>query len=389
MGTHALRHIVHHTMADFCSSLRDEKHEVTYSGPDGLQGELFVYSESPSRLVAFVSSSLGNADPANLVFLFIPGLTDGMLGLGYCAPMARMLMARFGVPFVSPTLSSSYLGFGTSSLDQDAQEIAKLLRHEKFANSQVVLCGHSTGCQDIVTILSQHHDVAERVIGFILQGPVSDREAMGLEDGSENVRQANEKASQMVAGGRGWELMARDVAGCFMTPICAERYASLSGRLTADDMFSSDLGADELAKIFQKVPSHCKCCIVFSGSDEYCPPSVLRQVHEDGGIARRIAEAMPCESSYSIIVGASHSLGSSRRHSHSFLRIVSNFVGSLIAEQSVNASSAPRPGRRTRRAVKNSASSIESRKGSTVRFPLAVASSLSLLLYMYLAPRRR
>ena len=63
--------------------------------------------------------------------------------------------------------------------------------------------------------------------------------------------------------------MPRSTPGVFNTPITCERYASLSGRMTDDDMFSSDLTEGELGKILGHLD--VPCLWVFSGDDEYAP----------------------------------------------------------------------------------------------------------------------
>ena len=54
-------------------------------------------------------------------------------------------------------LSSSYGGWGVASLDGDAEELEELLAHltSRRGVKRVVLCGHSTGCQDIVRARQQ------------------------------------------------------------------------------------------------------------------------------------------------------------------------------------------------------------------------------------------
>jgi len=81
--------------------------------------------------------------------------------------------------------------------------------------------------------------------------------------------------------------MPRSTPGVFNTPITYERYASLSGRMTADDMFSSDLTQDELGDILGHL-SGVPCLWVFGGDDEYVPPPVKANYES---LARRIAAA--------------------------------------------------------------------------------------------------
>ncbi|CAN0388040.1 unnamed protein product, partial [Ectocarpus sp. 13 AM-2016] len=57
--------------------------------------------------------------------VFVPGLTDGLLALDYVPELAAAL-DRLGFSFVQPVLSSSYQGYGTSSLRQDVEELDEL-----------------------------------------------------------------------------------------------------------------------------------------------------------------------------------------------------------------------------------------------------------------------
>jgi len=120
--------------------------------------------------------------------------------------------------------------------------------------------------------------------GVVLQGAVSDREAMELEARSEGgdagvrkLRAAVKSAAEMKRQGKGDDLMPRNTPGAFGTPITAARYLSLAGRGGADDMFSSDLKAEELKEKLGHVCDGnpgCRALLVFSGADEYVPKAL-------------------------------------------------------------------------------------------------------------------
>lgn len=118
-------------------------------------------------------------------------------------------------------LGSSYLGYGVTTLGEDSQQLAALLTHlrDVHAVGRVVVCGHSTGCQNWLHFLSHAApDVCAMVSGVILQGAVSDRDyACTLPDTEHLV----EVAQGMVDSGRGDELMPR-AAG--PGPTTATRY---------------------------------------------------------------------------------------------------------------------------------------------------------------------
>ncbi|KAJ7954960.1 UPF0613 protein PB24D3.06c-like [Quillaja saponaria] len=71
-------------------------------------------------------------------------------------------------------MSSSYNGYGTSNLQQDAMELDQLISHfiHKEDSEGVVLLGHSTGCQDIVHYMRTNAAFSRAVRAAILQKKV-------------------------------------------------------------------------------------------------------------------------------------------------------------------------------------------------------------------------
>lgn len=115
--------------------------------------------------------------------------------------------------------------------------------------------------------------------------------------------------------------MPRSTPGVFNTPITCERYASLSGRMTDDDMFSSDLTEGELGEKLGHLD--VPCLWVFSGDDEYVPPAVKADY---GSLARRIAAAAdssPGKSAPVIIEGGNHALSNCTQR---FVHIAMDFI---------------------------------------------------------------
>jgi pimeloyl-ACP methyl ester carboxylesterase len=252
-----------------------------------LRGELTVYKNDPT-LVMFtsgpeVSDSEGTA-------VFIGGLTDGPMSLSYLPALAAALEEKRW-RLCQPTLSSAYLGFGVSDLDKDAEELDLVVDRilasasaieKKKKKHAVALVGHSTGCQDIVHFLRRGRRRAD-IAAAVLQAPVSDREAMCMEHGEEAIAAANAAARAMCAEGAGVDLMPRSTPGTFGAPVSAARYASLSGRMTPDDLFSSDLTAHELSQQIGHMghASAPPSLWVRSADDEYAPCS-----RREGGSAR-------------------------------------------------------------------------------------------------------
>jgi len=112
-------------------------------------GELKIYNKN-KRLVLFDSDpSLSNK------FIFVGGLTDGLLALPYLDYLSEILK-KFNYSLIQPILSSSYLGYGKVNLDNDVSELDDVISFiikEKHLNEvndksfRIILMGHSTGAQ--------------------------------------------------------------------------------------------------------------------------------------------------------------------------------------------------------------------------------------------------
>jgi triacylglycerol esterase/lipase EstA (alpha/beta hydrolase family) len=120
-----------------------------------LHGTLFKYG-SKSIQVAFRTGDFKQQ------VIFIGGLTDGLLATDYVVPLANALQEEKW-SLVQPLLSSSYIGYGTSSLKEDAIEIEKLINYLIYEEQSegVVLVGHSTGCQVSIFLIQFQLDRIE------------------------------------------------------------------------------------------------------------------------------------------------------------------------------------------------------------------------------------
>ena len=123
--------------------------------------------------------------------------------------------ARQHSTFFVSQLTSSYSGYGISSLDKDASEISLLTDtlYTAYGSTDIVLVGHSTGCQIIVRFMQRHHRVegglmTSLIRGAVLQAAVSDREYLVMEDRDSMDRMASE-AQAMVVSGKGDEICFR------------------------------------------------------------------------------------------------------------------------------------------------------------------------------------
>ncbi|KAG0580114.1 hypothetical protein KC19_4G147700 [Ceratodon purpureus] len=240
-----------------------------------LEGTLFKYG-SKSIQVAFKTGNYKQQ------VVFIGGLTDGFLATDYVEPLAKALEAEKW-SLVQPLFTSSYTGFGTSSLKEDAIEIEQLLNYliDQEDSEGFILVGHSTGCQDIVHYLRTGGHCTRAVRGAILQAPVSDREFRATLPETQPMLELAEK---MIKEGKGEELMPRDASP--EAPITANRFRSLSAYMGDDDLFSSDFSDAQLKARLGHM-SRVPCQVIFSMADEYVPDHV-----DKVNLIKRLCEAM-------------------------------------------------------------------------------------------------
>ncbi|XP_010278432.1 PREDICTED: UPF0613 protein PB24D3.06c [Nelumbo nucifera] len=240
-----------------------------------LRGVLFKYGPKPVQ-VAFKTGDFKQQ------VIFIGGLTDGFLATEYLEPLS-IALEKEKWSLVQLLLSSSYIGYGTSSLQQDAQELDQLIGYfiNKEDSEGVVLLGHSTGCQDIVHYMRTNAACSRAVRAAILQAPVSDREYRAtLPETAAMI----DLASSMIKEGRGMDLMPSEANP--EAPITAYRYHSLCAYMGDDDMFSSDLSDDQLRMRLGHM-SNTPCQVIFSMADEYVPEYVDKKA-----LMERLCKAM-------------------------------------------------------------------------------------------------
>ena len=128
--------------------------------------------------------------------------------------------------------------------------MAALVRYvrKEQKRERVVLMGHSTGCQGVMEFVSFLDSSSSgggddlRIDGAILQGPVSDREAIALAvrkaeegrggEGEKKLRESVRIAEELVRLGKGDEIMRPEVLPLEewrVTPVSAYRWFSLAG----------------------------------------------------------------------------------------------------------------------------------------------------------------
>nr|DAB41488.1 TPA_exp: non-cytosolic carboxylesterase [Aspergillus westerdijkiae] len=276
----------------------------------GLPGILHHYTES---LVTFEYTTGAVRKPHSLIF--VGGLGDGLATTSYMADLVHALQPTDWSLFTL-NLTSSYQSWGLGHLDRDTNEIAQCLRYikdyktSKFGDGKIVLMGHSTGSQCVLHYLSRpnphtttapfdpdlQHIKRLPLDGAIMQAPVSDRQAIQLvlahgfgDKTPGEIRPIYEKAVAMAKETVGQNescdtLLPLSVTSgiCYPghTPISCRRFLSLVSPESPqtpgeDDLFSSDLGEEQLRKTFGMIKPRGllrhKLMVLFSGADQSVP----------------------------------------------------------------------------------------------------------------------
>ncbi|KAF2140685.1 uncharacterized protein K452DRAFT_288778 [Aplosporella prunicola CBS 121167] len=245
------------------------------------------------KLTAFEHGKDNQADNPHTL-LWIGGLNDGLLTVSYATALAHTLPPNWSL--VQVLLSSANKGWGTSSLKQDARELAQCVKYfqERRPGAKIVLMGHSTGCQDCMEYLvGEGHAERPAVQAVILQSPVSDREALAEEFPPDKLNSSIKLAQEWVKSNRGNDVLPNS-ATAPLTPVTANRWLSLCSpdKNGDDDYFSSDLEAHQLQATFGRIKEKAQVLFLYGGDDEYVPDYVDRKglvakwtsiVRENGG----------------------------------------------------------------------------------------------------------
>lgn len=173
--------------------------------------------------------------------IFLGGLGDGPHGIPYVKKIANAIAGESDYAVYEPRLSSAFSAWGYGGLHNDVKEISalvKYLRTTTFKIGRIVLMGHSTGCQDCMYYATHGDEMGlEKVDGFILQGPVSDREAIlaVFEEESPGKGQARmdlsvQVAKKMINEGTAQDCMPREwlPKEFWASPVSAYRWFSLA-----------------------------------------------------------------------------------------------------------------------------------------------------------------
>lgn len=208
------------------------------------------------------------------VVIMIGGMTDGLLTVPFVDRMGPVLN-KSGYGLIQIQLTSSFRGYGTTTLDNDIDEIENLVKYLKSqeggSRDKIILMGHSTGSQDVI-----HYILKKKSFGIdagVLQGSCSDREGFADEVGVEELNRINELPLKLVQEGKGNELLSSEYAlKMGGTPVTAYRWCSLMTVGGDDDYFSSDLGEQAWKQTFGSID--IPFLVAYPENDQFVPKSV-------------------------------------------------------------------------------------------------------------------
>ena len=289
------------------------------SGAQSSVGKLFEYFP---KLFAF--DFVNQEVPQPNVIIFVGGLGDGLLTVPYVPKLAervKNLTTKDGKwTVIQALISSSYIGWGTGSLERDAFEISQLVKHLRSeaggSRKRIILMGHLTGSQDTMHYLANLHSNKDTtpdafIDGGIMQAPASDREALVEEKGKSKIDSLVNKCyvDYISVGKKDFLLSENDIpdirAITFGTPITAYRFHSITSVRGDDDFFSSYLTSEDHKKTFGKIDK--PVLILFGEHDEYIPPSVDKEKLVNSW--KHATNPKFWSSHSKIVPGASHNVG--------------------------------------------------------------------------------
>ncbi|KAL6901052.1 DUF1749 domain-containing protein [Trichoderma evansii] len=233
----------------------------------------------------YAAYETGPAGRKNAI-VFIGGLGDGPHSVQYLRTVAKHLEEAKDLSYslFEFRLRSSFSGFGTGSLADDVADISTLVKYlRSIGKSKVVLFGHSTGCQDCAEYTNYAKHDSSPVDGFILQAPISDREAFKLEfpDTDKSVQ----VAEQMIAAGKADHIAPKEVIPPSLGPAVSAHFTNNPCCRGDEDFFSSDLDETMVKTIWSRFDK--PVLVLHSEKDENVPRNVdqkkLNKLYQQAG----------------------------------------------------------------------------------------------------------
>lgn len=300
------------------------------------QGTLHNYGHG---LTAFEFS----AQPALNLLLFVGGLTNGLLDVPYLESLALAVSSISRDTnelwsLAQTLLTSSYSGWGISSLAKDTAELRKAVGYFRSqvggSRKKIVLMGHSTGCQDTMEYITREwhkpgFSGEHEIQGAILQAPVSDCENLAQHLGASEIEDLLlEIERNFILTGKADEILPEKYRKlCWGYPITAYRFKSLMMPRQDDDYFSSFLSQDDFGESFAKI--ECPLLVLYGSKDEFVPSHIDKQALIDSW---KQATPSALWSTFSkVLNGATHDVGpnSDPETQQDLIDTVVHFVKSL------------------------------------------------------------
>lgn len=220
-----------------------------------LDGIIFKYNKSGS--IAYK-----NRVNSRKTLILVGGLGDNILSLPYIE-LLEGYCSKKEFSFVIPQLRSMP-NFTVSPIESDIEDISDLLSN---IDGEIVLLGHSTGCNDILAFLEK--TIPNNVKCVILQGPVSDTESISREE-AENIISMIECSNP--------ETRYIEIKDGIIW--LKDRFISLYSIKGKEDFFSSYLDDS----MFERWKSQIPILSVLSGKDEYCQVDMVDKFKKMGEV---------------------------------------------------------------------------------------------------------
>ena len=216
---------------------------------------------------------------AETSLILIGGMYDGPFSLHYSEMLHLACQQKAkSTSLIQPLFRSSYRQFGISTLDDDANDLYQLLSTTCISTKRIILVGHSSGCNGILHFLGRFlptlpfskevNELQNKILGIVLQGPVSDSQYITSVLGKERVDDLLAMANELIFSGQAESIMPMgSVPMEPIVPITAKRLHSLI--IGDDEMFSIGQDGSILFTLSKTYP----VLIFLSEKDEYVPLS--------------------------------------------------------------------------------------------------------------------
>ena len=216
-----------------------------------IDGILFKYNGYGS--IAYKSNI-----KSNNYIIFLDGMRGNIMSSLYFPDLKEYCDSN-NIVLIYPQLRS-HPNYKIFSIQCDIEDIDSLVNE---IQGNIVLIGHSTGCQDCLLYIESSKN--PKIKGIILQAPVSDIEA----NNDSNLKECVFKAKN---SGIYFEYK-QDI---WLT----ERFITVYDERNREDLFSSYLSDNE----FLRWKNYCPILSVLSLKDEFCDKNLTRKFQQMGKV---------------------------------------------------------------------------------------------------------